>query len=288
MNNTGTRRANGEGTIYDTIQKIDRKHNRLNFICDICKNCNDWSICDNRVGTKKCQKCKDCKECLKEGFCDRFRCYPRVPAQITIDGKQTTVSNEKKRKDTVSKKKEVESKVLTNNYVQKNGVTIEQKIKKIYDKKANSGIITDNTYRRILADLKHIQDAGLANIPMQKITTDTLQIFLNSKKYLAQRGIDGISQLLKTVFNQAILDKEISFYNNPILNLIVPISTQEQTEVIAFDIDEEITLINYIIKNASNLLTSRVTKYDSISIKNMILLGLFTGMRIRGNWCFRL
>ena len=32
MNNTGTRRAKGEGTIYETIQKKDRKHNRLNFI----------------------------------------------------------------------------------------------------------------------------------------------------------------------------------------------------------------------------------------------------------------
>ncbi len=123
---------------------------------------------------------------------------------------------------------------------------------------------------------------------MQKISTDTLQNFLNSKKYLAQRGIDGISQLLKTVFNQAVLDKELSFYNNPILDIIVPVSNQEQSEVIAFEIDEEIALIKYINENSSSLLTSKVTKYDSISIKNMILLGLFTGMRIRRNWSFRL
>lgn len=288
MSKTGTRSTNGEGSIYNTIQKIDRKEKRLDFICNICKNCTDWSMCNNRIGTKKCEKCKQCSDCLKSGFCDRFYCYEINQAQISINGKQTTVANEKKKKDAVFKKKAVESKVLTNNYVQKNGVTIEQKIKKIYDKKVDSGIVSNNTYRRILADLKHIQDAGLADISMQKINTDILQNFLNSKKYLAQRGIDGISQLLKTVFNQAVLDKEISFYNNPILDLIVPVSEQPQSEIIAFDIDEEITLINYIIKNASSLLTSRVTKYDSISIKNMILLGLFTGMRIRRNWCFRL
>ena len=128
--------------------------------------------------------------------------------------------------------------------------------------------------------MKHIQDADLADIPIQKITTNQLQNFLNKRKYLSQRGIDGIAQLLKTVFNQAVLDKELSFYNNPILDLIVPISDKENSEVIAFEISEELDLINYIKSNTSSLITSRVTKYDPVSIKNMILLALFTGMRI--------
>lgn len=280
MNKKGTRATNGEGYVGDTIQKIDRKKNRLPFVCDICSNCKDWSVCNYRNGTNKCQKCLDCQECLKKGFCDRFYCYPINQAQISIGGKQTTVANEKKKKDAVSKKKEIESKVLTKAYVQKNGITIEQKIKKIYDKKTDSGIVTENTYRRVLADLKHIQDSGLADIPMQKITSDMLQDFLNSRKYLAQRGIDGIAQLLKTVFNQAVLDKEISFHNNPILDIIVPVSEQKKNEVIAFEISEEVNLIKYIKNNTSSLITSKVTKYDVNSIKNIIILALFTGMRI--------
>lgn len=131
-----------------------------------------------------------------------------------------------------------------------------------------------------MADLKHIQDSGLSDIPMQKITSDMLQDFLNSRKYLAQRGIDGIAQLLKTVFNQAVLDKEISFHNNPILDIIVPVSEQKKNEVIAFEISEEVNLIKYIKNNTSSLITSKVTKYDVNSIKNIIILALFTGMRI--------
>ena len=49
------------------------------------------------------QKCEECKtECLH--YCDRFYCYERNQVQITINGKQTTVANEKKRKDAVEKK----------------------------------------------------------------------------------------------------------------------------------------------------------------------------------------
>ena len=45
MNNTGTRRANGEGSIYDTIQKIKRPK-KLGHECEICKNCTDSEHCD--------------------------------------------------------------------------------------------------------------------------------------------------------------------------------------------------------------------------------------------------
>ena len=61
MNNTSTRRANGEGSIYDTIQKIKRAK-KLNHECNICKNCTDRSLCNNRAGTNKCQKCIECTE----------------------------------------------------------------------------------------------------------------------------------------------------------------------------------------------------------------------------------
>lgn len=62
------RNGNKEGSIYNTIQKIDRKQKRLNFVCDTCKNCDNWSICNNRTGTNKCQKCIECTACLKKEF----------------------------------------------------------------------------------------------------------------------------------------------------------------------------------------------------------------------------
>lgn len=51
---------NGTGTVAETPQKIDRKKNRKKQMCKICSECTDRSICDYRVGTKKCEKCSAC------------------------------------------------------------------------------------------------------------------------------------------------------------------------------------------------------------------------------------
>lgn len=279
MNKKGTRSTNGEGSIYNTIQKIDRKEKRLNFICNICKNCSDWSICNNRIGTKKCEKCKKCTDCLKSGFCDRFYCYEINQAQITINGKQTTVANEKKRKDAVSKKMETESKVLTKSYIKKNNILLPDKIKQIYNEKLKRGLIKANTYNRVMSDLKHIELSDLSDIPMSKITTDMITDFLDEKRNLAQSSIEKIFLLIKIAYNECIDNNEISQSCNPTKNITI-ISEKETKEVEAFDIDEEIILIEYLKKHKKTLVDKFKSLEISISVKNIILLALYTGMRI--------
>lgn len=269
------RNGNGQGSVYDVIRKVKRKQ-FLKEECSICKNCT--KKCD-RAAFERCEKCVNCKEdCLK--YCDRFYCYKHFDAQVTINGKQTTIASSSKQKETTSKKLEVESKILTKEYVKKNGILLEQKIMKIYDNKLNSNIIKENTYRRMLADLKHIQSSEINYIPMQKLTTEQIQDFINTKTNMCQRSIDSILQLLKTAFTQAVIDKEIAFSDNPMLNLIVPNSSQEKNNIQVFEVFEEIHLISYLNNNASSLVSSATSKYDCISIKNLILLGLYTGMRI--------
>ena len=99
MNKKGVRNTNGEGSIYDTIEK----HKRKKFLkeeCSICKNCKNKC---NRSAFEKCEKCENCKEeCLK--YCDRFYCYKKSYAQITINGKQTTVGNANKKREAVEKR----------------------------------------------------------------------------------------------------------------------------------------------------------------------------------------
>lgn len=142
MNKKGTRRANGEGSIYNTIQKIKRPE-KLDYECDICKNCTDRTECNNRTGTKKCQKCTECTSCLT--YCDRFYCYQRYQAQISIDKKQTTVANESKKKAAVDKKLETEAKIQTKTYVKKNGITIIEVSKRVRNNKFEAGKIGKNT-----------------------------------------------------------------------------------------------------------------------------------------------
>lgn len=66
------RRANGEGSVYEFIQKIKKDNTNLS-ICETCKNCNSIELCNNREDCKRlCDKCKNCTDCLK--YCDRYYC----------------------------------------------------------------------------------------------------------------------------------------------------------------------------------------------------------------------
>ncbi len=276
MSKTGTRKTNGEGYVGSIVAKHKRKK-FLDTECSICKKCTDRSACNNRIGYEKCQKCKDCKtECLK--YCDRFRCYAVVQVQITIDGKQTTVANSKTKKDAVEKKKNVEAEVITNNYVRKNGVTLSQKIRKILRRKLKSNEINGNTYVRNLDNLAHIEKSNIGNIPMQKLNKDIIEEFMNTKVYLSQSFMSQIFDLIKLAFSEAIDDGEISERKNPIKKVKIPISNKEIEEVIPFEIHEEVALLEYITKN--QIITFQKNSYDNNTMKNIIILGLFTGMRI--------
>ncbi len=276
MNKKGTRKTNGEGSIYITLAKQKRKK-FLPKECAICKNCTDRTACNNRVGYDKCKKCEECKiECLN--YCDRFYCYERNQVQITINGKQTTVANEKKRKDAVLKKMEVEAKVQTKNYIKKYGITLTQKIQNILDQKLSSKAIGENTYQRELCDLSHIKNSAIGDIPMQKITYNMIQEFINSRTYLSQSSIQKILFLINTAFSQSVIDKEISFADNPMMKVTVPVSDKEIQEIVPFEIYEQIALMEYITTH--NLISSKNNNYDTKTIKNIIIIGLLTGMRI--------
>lgn len=185
MNKKGTRNTNGEGCIYNTIAKQKRKK-FLPEECSICKECKDRSACNNRVGYDKCKKCEECKtECLN--YCDRFYCYDRNQAQITINGKQTTVANEKKRKDAVSKKMETEAKVQTKSYIRKNGITIIEVCKKLNKNKFEAGKIGKNTKSKDKYHYRYIENWDDFQKPVQKITYQHINNFLNSIRHLSQR-----------------------------------------------------------------------------------------------------
>ena len=265
------RNGNGQGSVYVTIRKIKRNNGFLKEECSICKSCTNKC---NREQFEKCDKCINCKEeCLK--YCDRFYCYKHYDAQISVNGKQISVGTSHRQKEVTDKKLKVEAKIQTKEYVKRNGIKLEEKIYKLYN-----NIIKESTYRRMIADLKHIQNSEINLLPMQKITSSMIQDFINSKTYLCQRTIEGILQLLKTAFHQAVIDKEIEFSSNPMLEIIVPTSKHTKEPVKAFEVNEQITLINYIKNNTSKLVSSSISKYDPVTIKNLILLAFYMGPRI--------
>lgn len=273
------RNGNGEGTVYNTIQRSDRKERRLNFVCDTCKNCNDWSICNYREGTKKCKKCEDCTICLKKGVCDRFYCYNRYPAQITLeDGSRITVSNEKTRTASIEKKKEVEAKIQTKTYVKKNGITIIEVIKKIGNTKFEAGKIIKNTKDKDKYHYAYIDNWEDFKKPVQKVTYEEIQNFLNSIRHLSQGEIDKIIAKLKAGFMQCVMDKIISYPDNPMLRTFTPVSLQKKEPVQAFEVDEQRKLINYLLTKP--LIKSPRCNYDERTLRNLFICALLSAARI--------
>lgn len=278
MNKKGYRANNDEGSIYETIQKIDRKKNRLNFICDICKNCDDWSICNNREGTKKCKKCEECTECLQKGFCDRFYCYKVTQAQITVNGRQTTVANSKKKNEAINKKQKAQSKLLSNSYVEKNGATILEIIKYLDEKKFKAQIIGKNTKYTNQFAYKKIETSSFAYTPIYQVTSNMIQDFLDSLiEDLAQSEIRKYYDKINSAVKYAISKNWLSNSNNFMNDVILPISSKKVEPIEAFTLDEEKKLIKYICTH--KLLKSSKSAYDDRTIRNLILIALFSATR---------
>ena len=275
MNKKGTRRANGEGSIYNTIQKIKRPK-KLDYECDICKNCTDRTECNNRTGTKKCQKCTECTSCLT--YCDRFYCYQRYQAQISIDKKQTTVANESKKKAAVDKKLETEAKIQTKTYVKKNGITIIEVSKRVRNNKFEAGKIGKNTKSKDQYHYKHLEEWDDFKKPVQQITYQNINKFLNSIRYLSQSEIGHIVNKLNEAFMECVLDKIISYPDNPMLRITIPTSLQTKKKVEAFEVDEQRKLMHYI--RTQPLIKNSRCNYDERTLRNLFICLLLSAARI--------
>lgn len=272
------RNGNNEGSLYYVVEKHKRKKFREDGECEICKNCTDRTACNGRIGWDKCEKCKNCKDiCLK--YCDRFDCYGKYNAQITINGKHTTVGSGKKRKEAASKKLEAESKVHTKNYIQKNGVSLISLIKDIDTNKLENGIINSNTQGSNLYLYKRLEATEFVHIPIQKVTAEMIKDFLKSlAPFFVQTEIQKYYDKINIGFKQAIKKKLIDPHSNPLEDVDIPLAEKDKKLVQAFSIEEEVKLIKYICTH--NLLKNSKCGYDEKTIRNLLLISLLSLTRI--------
>lgn len=189
--------------------------------------------------------------------------------QKTINGKRKKVAS-KTQKELKEKLKDLE-----NNIVTSSSTTLIQLIEKIQKDKLGANIINEGTYYRNTATTNHIKGSNIANSNISKITWSEIQIFLNTKLYLSQSYINKIYNMINEAFETAI--KENLILKNPMLNVTLPISNQTTKEVIAFEVAEQRQLMTYI--QTHDLIGATTCNYDTNTIKNLILLGLFYGMR---------
>ncbi len=260
------RRANGEGSVYEFIQKVKKKNTNLE-ICEICKNCNNQELCHNREDCKNlCDKCKNCIECLK--YCDRYYIYERSVSQATKkDGTRTSPQYAKKKKDAAKNNLDTINKINDNKLVDKSTITLYEIAKNIVEDRHNKNKTTDNSYIANLSKLNRLNQHSFMHKPAQKVTDEDIHKYLNYMTVYSDSVIGKDFGLLNATFIRAVRKNILPL--NPLDDkdeFSKPNSKRKTEKVRAFMLSEQKKFID-IIKNKEN-------KY-----KYAWLLMLSTGIR---------
>lgn len=268
-------RANGEGTVYDTVQRVKRKFNNTKM-CDICAKCTNKEICNNRTTHTICSKCQECqnnKLCVKK--CDRFYFYDRNIAQITTDEGRKTVGTGKTKKEASSKKKDAEDLLERNRNIKDGKCTLSETMRKNEKEKLKLKLIVPNTYLRNIETIASIEKHPNSNKTMANLTEDDIKNILATfvEQNISQSQLEKIYDAIRGAFTYCRLDTINEIKRNTF------VSNVEAKEVTAFTVDEEKKLLDYINKNQTRLVASK-NSIDSLTVKNIIKFNLATAMRI--------
>lgn len=171
------------------------------------------------------------------------------------------------RKEVKEKMTKALADIQSKSYIEKTDITLLELATEIINDKKDSNSISSNTYKRATYTLKYIENSDIANTPIQRIKAKDIKDYLKTITVYANSTIEKIYQLLGQTFRRAIERDYI--IKNPMLfeEVKKPKSDKLDREVISLSIDEEKRLIQS--------LSTQKTPY-----KNIILLMLFTGMRI--------
>ncbi len=264
-------RGNGEGTIYETIQKLKKDFDNNNM-CKICSECEDRSFCNQRQGWIKCDKCKKC-----EGKnCDRFYIYKKTFAQISTKNGRKTLGSGKTKKEVNAKKDIQEEKLKLMENIKHGDLTLEETMKENEKQKLENNEIIENSYNRNLETINTICSHSISKMKMSEITEEDIKealkffVSTNTSQSQLEKNYDEI----KGAFKLCNLNTMDNIKRNSLQSNVEP------NEVIAFTLDEEKQLLKYINENEDKLIDIKKSKIDAKTVKNIIRFGLATGMRI--------
>ncbi|MBO6232657.1 MAG: site-specific integrase [Clostridia bacterium] len=250
-------------------------------ICPICENCNHKNLCLNRRNKETMERCNKCKNCSDYENCDKFHFYNEYEGRLlklginantgkairqSFSGKSEEIVLEKLRNQFIKNKEEgIKETIAT-----PNETSILEIAKEIEENKYKLAKTHGSGYSRNMQTIKACSAYNFMYKPIQNVTRTDIERFLQAERHKSNSTITKEYNVIKNAFNYAykkhLIDKDIAldFNINPVEK---PKSEKEDKDVIAFTIREEYTLVQYI--------NSHYTQYN-----NMILLSLYTGMRI--------
>ena len=187
------------------------------------------------------------------------------------------ITSGKKKRKTKDFKSEEEGKEFLKNmmyqkqnplYIEHNGIPIVELMKSNLHLKYDTNLISDSQFVRVTETIKSIEKSNIASEKIDEISSDDIQDFLNSKKYLSNSSINKIFDQFKQAYNYAINKGYIS--KNPMLNVIKPKSNKQTKKVRALTVNEQQQFTNWLIKQ----------NVEDFPYKNIYLIQMYAGLRI--------
>ena len=206
--------------------------------------------------------------------------------QYVTNGKRHSVYQKKNEKITDFKKRftDILSSINNDTYIEKDNISLYHILDEYIQTKFKTGVTSaatfkrDNDYLTLLNKCCHT----LLNKPIQKVTTLDIKSSLpniveleqidkktniKTTKIYSQSIIDKLYRLLNKGFKIATSERIIQYNLMDNINIQKPKSKKENRKIEALTIEEEKKLIN-------------VLKSSEYEYKNIVLLSLYTGMRI--------
>ena len=153
-------------------------------------------------------------------------------------------------------------------YIEHNGIPLLELMKSNLNLRYETNLISDIQYVRIKETLNTIKKADISDKRIEEITSEEIQDFLNSKKYLSNSSIDKIFEQFKQAFNYASNRGYIT--RNPMINVIKPKSLKKNKKVRSLTIEEQQKFTNWLI-NRNPI---------DFPYKNAFLIQMYSGLRI--------
>lgn len=174
----------------------------------------------------------------------------------------------KTRKEVSEKIIEKQNEVNNNMFINKSNIIFEDLATKLIDEQYNNNILKDVSYIRKKETLKIIQKTDLAKMKIQDIEIMHINSALSSLKDYANSSISKVNMLIKNVLDAAILYKIISNSPYNIRGAITkPKSNKQDKKIDALTIEEQKAFVDEL-------------KSNDYKYKNILLIALYTGMRI--------
>ena len=261
-------------TVGTYTVKTKKKVNSLP-ICPTCKNCKDRSVCSNR---KKQTKCSICKNCTNGECCDIYYISSCSKAILNL-GRSPQTGKEIKKTFTGKTedealyklyqfKDEVKKHGLPKNILEKTMVTIYSLGCEMEEIKKSKGKIGTNAYRTNMSTLKRINTYEFSNIPIEKVTRESIEDFLEDEREKSSSIIKKDYGMLARIYDYAEENDYIkkNFFRG--FNKIEKTQSKLATkQVNPMTFDEEKRFKQFLVN-------------DTHPYKNLILIELYTGMRL--------